>query len=221
MTRLACLSFLLLTAAAGAAHAQGLYLPNQTSGIGVVAGLDYNQDALGVALGAGYSYKAFIDGGIVVHRYAYTTDGPNLSAIGAQPYVNVHLLRQTDTIPVSLAAMGSFQQYFYSIDVDNRDVSGYSFFLGGAGYRRFGLSETVSVSPQATLGYEFTHTTGAVGLIKRGRNDGGLLFQAATNFGYQPAGSGTVWGINPFMTVEPSYVTFGLNIGATFPVGRK
>jgi len=73
MARVACLCFLLVTAAAGTAHAQGLYLPNQTSGIGVVAGLDYNQDAFGVGLGAGYSYKAFIDGGFVLHRYGYST----------------------------------------------------------------------------------------------------------------------------------------------------
>ena len=220
MARLASLCFLFVTAAGGAAHAQGLYLPNQTSGIGVVAGVDYNQDAVGVALGAGYSYKAFIDGGVVVHRYGYTTSEANLSAIGVQPYANVHLLRQTDTIPVSVAAMGSFQQYFYSVDAANRDVKGYSFFAGGAAYRRFGLGETVSVSPQATLGYNFTHTSGASGLIKRGHDDGGLLFQAAANFAYQ-VGGGTIWGINPFMTVDTTYVTFGLAFGATFPMGRK
>ncbi|HXU80807.1 MAG TPA: hypothetical protein VN914_05385 [Polyangia bacterium] len=221
MARIACLCFLLVTAAAGAAHAQGLYLPNQTSGIGVIAGVDYNQDAFGVGLGAGYSYKAFIDGGIVVHRYGFTTSEANLSAIGVQPYVNVHLLRQSDTIPVSLAAVGSYQQYFYSIDVDNRDLSGYGFFLGGAGYRRFGLSETVSVTPQATLGYDFRHTRGGQGLLKVDRDDGGLMLQLAANLGFQSAGGGTIWGLNPFMTVDTNYVTFGLAFGATFPVGRK
>src|SRR5687767_5895566 len=100
MARLACLCFLLATAASGAAHAQGLYLPNQTSGIGVAAAVDYNQDALGLGLGGGYSYKAFIDGGAFVQRYGYTTDEASVSAIGVQPYVNVHLLRQTDRIPV-------------------------------------------------------------------------------------------------------------------------
>jgi hypothetical protein len=221
MLRLACVCFFLVTAAAGTAHAQGLYLPNQTSGIGVVADVDYNQDAFGVGLGAGYSYKAFIDGGVVVHRYGYTTSEANLTSIGVQPYVNAHLIRQSDSVPVSVAATGNFQQYFYSIDTDNRDVSGYSFFLGGAAYRRFGLSDTVSVTPQATLGYDFIHTHGARGLVKLGSDAGSLLFQAAANIGFQSAGGGTIWALNPFMTVDSNYVTFGLGFGATFPVSRR
>jgi hypothetical protein len=221
MARIACLCFLLVTAAAGAAHAQGLYLPNQTSGIGVIAGVDYNQDAFGVGLGAGYSWKAFIDGGIVVHRYGYSTSEANLSSIGVQPYVNVHLLRQSDSVPVSLAAVGNYQQYFYSVDADNRDLSGYSFLLGGAAYRRFGLSDTVSITPQATLGYEFRHTRGGQGLLMVSRDDGGLLFQGAANFGFQSAGGGTIWALSPFMTVDTNYVTFGLGFGATFPMARR
>jgi hypothetical protein len=221
MVRLACVCFVLVSAAASAAHAQGLYLPNQTSGVGVVADVDVNQDALGVGLGAGYSYKAFIDGGVVVHRYGYSTDEANLSSIGVQPYVNVHLVRQSDSIPLSAAAVGNYQQYFYSIDADNRDLSGYSFFLGGSGYRRFGLSQTVSITPQATLGYNFTHTRGGAGLLKLGHDDGTLLVQAAANFGFQSAGSGTIWALNPFMTVDSNYVTFGLAFGATFPVSHR
>jgi hypothetical protein len=221
MARLAFVSFLLVTAAAGAAHAQGLYLPNQTSGIGVVAGVDYNQDAFGVGLGAGYSYKAFIDGGLVVHRYGYTTSEVSMSSIGVQPYVNAHLLRQSDAMPISVSANGSYQQYFYSVDADNRDVSGYSFFLGGSAYHHFDLGETSSITPQATLGYGFTHTRGAQGLIKLDRDDGGLLFQLATNFGFRSGTGGTIWGLNPFMTVDTNYVTFGLGFGATFPVAKK
>jgi hypothetical protein len=221
MARVACLCFLVVTAAAGAAHAQGLYLPNQTSGIGVVAGVDYNQDAFGVGLGAGYSYKAFIDGGIVVHRYGYSTSETTLSSIGVQPYVNAHLLRQSDGMPISVSANGSYQQYFYSVEADNRDISGFSFFLGGSAYHRFGLTETASVTPQATLGYSFTHTRGAQGLLKLDRDDGGFLVQLATNFGFQSAGGGTIWGLNPFLTMDTNYVTFGLGFGATFPIAKK
>jgi hypothetical protein len=217
MPRLACLCFLFVSAAAGAAHAQGLYLQNQQSGIGVAAGLSHNDDALGLSLGGGYSYKAFIDAGLFVNRYGYSTDEANVSSIGVQPYVNVHLLRQSDTVPVALAAVGNFQKYFYSA-TDDRDIDGYSFFLGGSAYRRFGLSETVSVSPQATLGYNFAHTSGGVGLFKTSRDDGSLLLQLAGNFAYQAGGP--IWTLNPLMAIDSTYVTFGLIVGATFALGH-
>jgi hypothetical protein len=221
MPRLACLCFLLVTASAGVARAQGLYLPDQTSGIGVAAAVSANDDAFAVSLGAGYSYKAFVDGGIFVNRYGFTNDAPKVSAIGVQPYVNVHLLRQSDGMPVSVAASGNFQKYFYSTDDDSRDIDGYSFFLGGSVYRRFGLSDTVSVAPQVTLGYDFIHTRGAAGLFKLSRDDGSLLLQLAANLAYQAVGGGPIWALNPYMSVDTNYVTFGAIFGATFPLGRR
>jgi hypothetical protein len=219
MPRLASFCFLLVTAASGTAAAQGLYLPNDTSGIGVAAAASANDDATIFSLGAGYSWKAFLDGGAFVHRYGFSIDAPKVSAIGVQPYVNVHLLRQSDSIPVSLAATGNFQKYFYSTSDDTRDMDGYSFFLGGSAYRHFGLSQLVSVTPQATLGYNFTHTRGAGGLFKLGHDDGTLLLQLAANLAYQ-ANGGPIWGLNPYMTVDSNYVTFGAILGATFPIGR-
>ena len=57
-------------------------------------------------------------------------------------------------------------------------------------------------------------------LLKLDRDDGGLLVQLATNFGFQ-SGGGTIWGLNPFMTLDTNYVTFGLGFGATFPMAKK
>ena len=219
MPRLACLCFLLVTAAAGAARSQGLYLPNQQSGIGVVAAVSNNDDATALSLGAGYSWKAVLDGGAFVHRYGFSTDQANVSAIGVQPYVTWHALRQSDTVPVAVAATGSYQQMFYSAS-DDRQISGWGFFLGGSSYRRFGLGETVSITPEATLGYDFAHTRGGVGLFKRGKDDGTMLFQIAGNLGYQPSG-GTIWGLNPYITFDSTYVTFGAVVGATVPIGKR
>jgi len=221
MARLACLCFLLVTAASGAARAQGLYLPNQTSGIGVAAAVDYNQDAFGLGIGAGYSWKAFIDGGAFVHRYGFSTTDASVSAIGVQPYVNVHLLRQTDRIPLSVAANGNFQYLFYNTDSDTRDISGYSFLLGGSAYRRFAASATTAITPEVSLGYEFHHTRGGVGLFKLSKDDGGFLVRLATAFAFQSADGGPIWGLNPFMTLDTNYVTFGLTFGATFAMGHK
>jgi hypothetical protein len=105
-------------------------------------------------VGAGYSWKAFIDGGAFVHRYGFSTTEANVSAIGVQPYVNVHLLRQTDRIPVSLAANGNFQYLFYH---RQRHPGPQRLLLPPGRLRLPPLrpSETVSVHPQATLGYDF------------------------------------------------------------------
>lgn len=225
MSRLVCLHLSVITVAAvtfgasSAAGAQGIYLPNQQSGIGVAAAVSNNQDATAVSVGGGYSYKAFIDGGIFVHRYGYSTDQANLSAIGVQPYAMVHLLRQSDRIPASVSAVGNFQKYFFSSDNDSRDLDGYSFFLGGSSYRRFGLSETTSITPQATVGYNFLHTNGAVGLLKTSPDDGTFSFQGAVHLAYQTGGP--IWALTPYVTVDSNYLTFGATLGATFPLGAK
>lgn len=220
MTRLACLCFIVVTAAGSSAAAQGLLLPNQQSGIGVAAAVANNDDALTLSIGGGYSHKAFIDGGIFVHRYGYSAPDANVSAIGVQPYVMVHLLRQSDRIPASVSALGNFQKFFYSSSNDARDLDGYSFMLGGSTYRRFGLGETTSVTPQAILGYNFIHTDGGGGLFRTSSDDGSLLFQAAVHLAYQ-AGGGPIWALTPYATVDSNYVTIGATLGATFPLGAR
>jgi hypothetical protein len=223
MPRLArlCLTVITITTlgASSAAGAQGIFLPSQQSGIGVAAAVSNNQDATAVSIGGGYSWKAFIDGGVFVHRYGYSTDEVNLSAIGVQPYAMVHLLRQSDRIPASVSALGNFQKYFFSSDNEARDVDGYSFFLGGSSFRRFGLGETTSVTPQVTLGYNFLHTNGAVGLVKTKPDDGTFAFQGAVHLAYQAGGP--IWALSPYVTVDSTYLTFGLTLGATFPLGAK
>src|SRR5947207_2722287 len=102
MKRVACLSFVLVTAASAAASAQSLYLPNGASGVGVAGGVATNEDALALSVGGGYSYKTFIDGGVFVNRYSYDNTGTyEVTALGVQPYATVHALRQSDTVPVS------------------------------------------------------------------------------------------------------------------------
>lgn len=216
MRRIAFLCFFIVSATSSAAFAQGLFLPNSSSGIGVAAGASTNDDATALSVGVGYSHKTFIDGGVYVHRYGFDTP-IKMSAVGLQPYVNVHIFRQSDTIPVSLAALGSFQKYFYSVADNSRDVSGWSMFAGGSAYRHFELSNTMSITPQATLGFNFAHTNGAVGLLRRSRDDSTLAIQLNGNLGYRDAGS-RIWTLNPYMGVDADYVTFGALLGATFPM---
>ena len=215
MCKLAFLCFSIVTMSGGAAFAQGLFLPNATSGIGVAAGVSTNDDTTDFSLGLGYSYKTFIDGGVFVHRYGF--DAPDMSAIGIQPYVNVHLLRQSDTIPLSLAAVGSFQKLFITVPADAQPASGWSFFVGGSAYRHFDLSNTMSITPQATLGFNFDHSTGTRGLIKRAADDSTIALQLNGNLGYRDGG-GRIWTLNPYMAFDADYVTFGALLGATFPL---
>jgi hypothetical protein len=218
MSRLACLSFLLVTASSAAASAQGLYLPNGTSGIGVSGGVSLNEDITALSVLAGYSYKSFIDGGVGVHRYGYAhgmTGSFNVSAVGLQPYVTVHALRQTDTIPVSLAGTASYQRLFYGGDAP--DISGWSMFLGGSAYRHFGLPGAWSVTPEVTVGLDYLHTTHGIGIVTSSPNDSTVSVQLAGNFAYQDHG-GRIWLANPFLAFDSRHATFGLNVGAAFPL---
>ena len=60
-----------------------------------------------------------------------------------------------------------------------------------------------------------------MGLFKLSKDDGGFLVRLATAFAFQSADGGPIWGLNPFMTLDTNYVTFGLTFGATFAMGHK
>jgi hypothetical protein len=223
MNRLACLCFVLVSAASTAASAQSLYLPNGASGIGVEGGVSANADAVDLSVGGGYSYKTFIDAGALLHRYSYDNTGSfSVSAIGVQPYATLHALRQSDTVPVSLAGTVNYQHYFFSVgdNPDNLSISGWSMFLGGYVYRRFALRGAWSVTPQVTAGYETLQTTNGTRIVSRSPSDGTLIFQMAGNISYQDQ-TGRVWLANPFLTFDDRHATFGLSIGATFPLRRS
>jgi hypothetical protein len=221
MKRVACLSFVLVTAASAAASAQSLYLPNGASGVGVSGGVATNEDALALSVGGGYSYKTFIDGGVFLNRYSYDNTGSyGVTALGVQPYATVHALRQSDTVPVSLAGTANYQRLFYSVNDPLVDISGWSLFLGGYAYRHFDLRGAWSVTPQVTVGYQSDHVSGGTGIVARSPDAGTLIFQLAGNFGYLDHG-GRIWLANPFMALDDRHATFGLNIGATFPLRQR
>jgi hypothetical protein len=218
MQKLGCLCFMLVTAGSGSALAQGLYLPSDKSGVGAAAGVSLNEESIALSLGGGYSWRSFIDGGVFLHRYEYDeVTSANVTAIGVQPYVNVHLLKQSDTVPLSVAVMGNFQKFFFSERDDQLDINGYSLFGGGSVYRRFGLSPTVSMTPQAVLGIGFRHRTGTAGAFGTVKTDEpGGVFQLATNFGYQSVGSNSrLWVLNPYLAYDNA-LTVGVTLGAVF-----
>ena len=204
--------------ASGKASAQGFYLDDQQEGFGAALGASTNDDATTLSLLAGYSFKGFIDAGTFLHRYSFDDTGPlDLTAIGLNPYVNVHLLRQNDSLPVSVAAMGNVQKLFFSSDADGLDMSGWSMFLGGAVYRKIVLTDRFFMSPQATLGFAHTSVTTEVqGLGENTEGEGTLFFQLAGNLGIRDD-SGRIWAINPFLSIDEDNATFGLFAGIVLP----
>jgi hypothetical protein len=218
MTKLACLAFVLVSLAGTAASAQSLYLPNGASGVAAAAGVRTNDDALAVSVTGGYSYQTFLDGGLSVHGYAYDNTGfRDVTAIGVQPYATVHLLRQNAQIPISLAGTVNYQQLFFRVNDNSADISGWSMFVGGYAYRRLELSGPWSVTPQLTLGYDYSHIVGGTGIVTRAPWTGSPTIQLAGNLAYLDRG-GRIWLANPFVAFDSRQATFGLAIGATFPV---
>jgi hypothetical protein len=221
MVRIACLCFVSVTAASAAASAQSLYLPNGASGVGVAGGVATNEDALALTVTGGYSYKTFLDAGVSVNRYAYDNTGSlSVSAFGVQPYLTVHALRQSDTVPVSLGGTANYEHLFFTVKDNLADISGWSMFVGGFVYRHFDLRSSWSVTPEVTVGYESRHTTGGTGIVSRSPDAGSLIFQLAGNVGYQDHG-GRIWLANPFVALDDRHATIGLNIGATFPLRQR
>lgn len=218
MRKLGCLCFMLVTATSASALAQGLYLPADKSGVAAAAGVSLNEESFGLSIGGGYSWRSFIDGGIFLNRHEYDeVTSANVTSIGVQPYINVHLLKQSETVPLSVAAMGNFQKYFFSERDDMLDIDGYSLFAGGSVYRRFGLSAAISMNPQAIVGLGFRHRTGTGGAFGTVQpNEVGAVLQLGTNFGYQSPGSDSrLWVLNPYLAYDNA-LTIGFTLGAVF-----
>jgi len=218
MRKLQSLCFLLLTVSSGSALAQGLYLPADKSGVGAAAGFSLNEESIALSLGGGYSYRSFIDAGIFVNRHEYDeVTSANITSYGIQPYVNVHVLKQTEVVPLSVAAMANFQKYFFSERDNQLDIDGWSLFTGGSAYRRFGLSGTVSMTPQFVVGVGYRHRTGTGGALGTVQpNAVGAVIRFDTNFGYQSPGSTSrLWVLNPFLAYDNA-LTVGFTVGAVF-----
>lgn len=143
------------------AAAQGLLLQKGTSGYGANAGLATDGGYLSLSGEGGYSYNGWVDASFSAYRTAFDPDrfyGQQLSAYGLVPRLAVHPLKQSDTMPLSVAVGTSFG-VFSIVDEDydyEAMANGWSLRVDTTLYRFFRLGKNYGVIPGVTLAY--THT---------------------------------------------------------------
>jgi hypothetical protein len=220
--RAALVAGALTALSANSASAQSQFIEHGTSGYGAQVGVATADGATGLSVGGGYSYLGFLDVGLNLSHFWfdwYNVYGINTTETGVMPYANLHILRQDDYIPVSLALTANFDKRFFSLNAPSwarASLSGWGLFLGAFTYRHINLTEATAVTPQLTLGLEHQSLTGGVfGVTSMSISDNSLLARIDGNVSFKSA-SGRVWVVDPFLSFDDQNTFFGIALGAVF-----
>lgn len=147
--------FLLIIVLPMILFSQGIYLNKGQSGFGATAGFGTNEDLNLLIGGIGYSYSGIFDVGLSYGR-AISKDEPKMTLNSFMPSVDIHLIKQNESLPISLAVNGIYSigntksDLFdlYDVTVTN---SGYS--VGGYVYSEIVLGG-FSIIPMLGFSYQ-------------------------------------------------------------------
>ena len=145
--------------------AQGLFLQKGTSGYGGDLGLSTDGGFLSLAADAGYSYEGWLDGSVSISHTSLDRDktsGYELDAWSIAPRVSVHPLKQSSTMPISVAVAGQFGVFSIGGPVlDERGMTWTGWTAGGGTtiYRFFKLGASYGVIPGLEFTYNHTEST--------------------------------------------------------------
>jgi hypothetical protein len=203
--------------------AQGLFLQKGTSGYG--ADLGFSTDGGSVTLGAhaGYSYQGWVDVSVLLHQTYLDPDktsGYELKQRGITPRLAVHPLKQSDTMPLSVAVTGRLGTF--SIAGEGFDDSGMSMVGWTAGasttvYRFFKLGANYGVIPGVELAYGHSESTLESPYGTTQASDE-LFTVAIGGHGAWLHDSGYIFTLTPTVTIDHHGTpSFSLIVGAIRP----
>jgi hypothetical protein len=160
MRKLIGLCFLTATLLASSARAQSVFIEKgDPSTMSAMVGAGILKDAWGASLIGGYSYRGVFDVGLDFTRYAYTGGTNNrLAGYGAMPFVNAHLLRADDSMPISIAAFVGVQRVFYTGNTPYANPESWGVVAGPSVYRRFEFGTNVVFVPELLVALEYQAT---------------------------------------------------------------
>jgi hypothetical protein len=160
MRKIIGLCFLTATLLASSAHAQSVFIEKgDPSTMNAMVGAGILKNAWGASLVGGYSYRGVFDVGLDFTRYAYTGGANNnLAGYGVMPFVDAHLLRSDDSIPMSIAVFVGVQRIFYTGNTPYANPEGWGVVAGPSVYRRFELGTNVVFVPELLVALEYQAT---------------------------------------------------------------
>jgi len=224
--RLALAGALLLVARSAEAAAS-IWLQKGVSGFGVSTGFGSafgysgGSDSLSLTLGGGYSYEGVYELGLqVVRGFPHTVQPGDVSVATwtIAPTIEVHPLKQSATVPISLGLRANVAFPFFSsqeLDAQGVKVSAFGYGFAAMLYRFFRLGESVGVTPAVAFGFTRMNTTfeAPTGPIDHGESiyDGAL----GAYFAFLDSG-GRIWGLVPSVDITGNYVQASLTVGVVF-----
>lgn len=201
--------------------AQGSYLESGQNGAGFSAGFSTNKDVSGFGGSAAISIGGSIDFGVEVGKYSFKDKmaGNDLSAVAISPMIQLHILKQTQTLPISLSAFVGYDKINYSANIlDDLGLtfSGNFYSLGGEVAAYIPITPTVFLRPDVGIAYstgesEIKHKSGQ--RITEKSDDTSFLFGLSC-FGY--TNEYTILRLRAGLSINDTNTGFGVSAGAIF-----
>ena len=201
---------IVLCAVPGVAAAQGLFLQKGTSGYGADMGLSTDGGFVGFGVGGGASYEGWLDGhlGLTTARLDPADwDGDVVDAYGVVPGVGLHPLKQSATMPLSIALGSELAFFTYSGGPDG--MSMWSLSGWATAYRFFKLASNYGVIPGVQLTY--SHGTAYVDSFSESFDD--VSVALGGHFAWL-LDNGYILTAPPGITFSDETPVFSLNVGA-------
>lgn len=225
--RLYCMAAILLLAiATKAADGQGTFLQMGESGVGINGGFELFDDGSAFDVGIGYSVMGILDIGVEVAKGNIDDKelGTDIGFTALSPSLGVHVMKQSEEVPISFYIEGGYLTGTYSADfLDELDwdmtVSGWG--IGGSVFGRIPLSSEAELIPRIGV----THTS-MEGEIKDrvgdsiSNDDASTSFDVGVSFAFKLPPK-TILFISPGLNFGEESTTFGVDIGFVFNTTPK
>jgi len=204
---------LLMFVAASSAQAQGMYVERGWGAEGVYL-LAEGEHTLEAHLG--YVPMGLFDVGIFMERYA--RDNEALKYYGVGPRVTVYPIRQSESLPVTVAGRAWYSKQFLSgtdvdqIEASDGEASQYSWSAGGFVTSRFGFRGDSMVQPR--VGIFTTRTTWKIegGSLATEQTDSSTWFEIGAEIVVGEEGF-RLFHIGPMVRIADNRTTYGLTVG--------
>lgn len=149
------LTAILLLMSLGTIYAQGEYIEIGQNAYGISLTGAYHPKVLSLGGSAAVSNSGTFDFGI---GYSYIFGEEDTSAYKStstviSPFAGVHILKQSDTNPVSLSAMLQFNVHRYTSKDETGQLSVGSWSIGAYVFHRFEVSQKFQIQPFAMLSF--------------------------------------------------------------------
>lgn len=197
---------------------QGEYSERGQDVIGIEGYYNASKSYSAVGGSAGYSLSGIVDLGSSFGQVFFKDKlgGKDVSAIELSPTIGLHIIKQSERLPVSLAVFVSYFYHLYTSEaLAIRDItmSEHGISAGGSLYCIINPSQSLKIRPSMGIRYssnklEASDAAGNSFLL----TEAGAYFHLGIAF-YGEVAQSTVFMIGPAVYLHTDYATFGINAG--------